>query len=118
MKEVAAKIYHAFDDTPFLTAAACLEYEAANWRNLLVGLTLSEIDDALARTNETVADAIERAAKQIARIRLGGRLRAPYERKRKVFEPDNAGALANVAASRPNISASPEDRNEAEDEAA
>lgn len=100
MKEIQTKAFVAFDGKPFLTEKECADYEAANYRMLLVGLTQEQVDAALSRTDLDRANALEIAAKHVARIRLGGRLRAPAQRKTRGTTPDNADALARAAASK------------------
>lgn len=100
MKDVQTTIYEAFDGKRFLTEQECNDYESAHWHHQLVGLTIEDVDAALDRTNVDRADAFEKAGQRIARKRLAdGERRRTVKREPNV--PDNADALARVAASKP-----------------
>jgi DNA-binding transcriptional MerR regulator len=95
----------AFDGTRFFSEEECAAYEAAHWQRQLVGMTLEQVEAALAREDVDRADALEKAGQRIARKRL-----ADGERRRKAPNPPaDVDALARVEQSKPLISAIPEE---------
>jgi hypothetical protein len=108
MKQIPGTIYQAFDGVLFVDEKACVEYEAQNWRLLLVGLTIEQVDAAIDRLDTNRADSFEKAGQRIARKRL-----ADGERRRKAPNPPaDADALARVEESKLLITAIPNDRDD------
>jgi hypothetical protein len=79
MKQITKFV--AFDDAEFATEALCRAYEATNCHRLLVGLSIEEIERAIAGDQEDVAEALETVGTKIARAR---RERGDLKRKRSV----------------------------------
>jgi hypothetical protein len=75
-------IFVAFDDTEFDDAKECRHYESENAGGMIAGKTMAHISAAVAYTNtpeaRALADAIEKAAKMIAKKRV-----AAGDKKRK-----------------------------------
>lgn len=72
-------MFHAYDGTPFTTVEACLAHEKTIPEWALVGLTIDQVRDAMARRGDLArADAIEVIGAAIARDR-----RADGELKRQ-----------------------------------
>lgn len=105
MKTITGQIHVAFDGSPFVSEIACREYENGHWHKQLVGLTLDQVLAALDRQDTDLADAFERAARKIAsRRREQGETRKPGPKAGESgFKPDDADALAKVAASKPEV---------------
>ena len=78
MKSVPATIFVAFDGTRFFDEKEGDAYEAQHWHRLLEGMSAIQIQQSLDRTDVERADAIERAARIIAKKRVasGERRRA------------------------------------------
>lgn len=75
--------YHAQDGTRFTTAEECKRHEQGRSIERLVNMTDEQVNDAIARTDTTLADAIEFAGKLIAEKR---RADGDLKRKRKTAE--------------------------------
>jgi hypothetical protein len=67
MKQVTQ--YESFDGKRFDTEAECKTHEAGLSHMRLVGLTVDQIEAAIARTDIELADAIEAVGAKIARAR-------------------------------------------------
>ena len=84
MKQVTR--FEAFDGEIFATEAECRSHEYANAHRRLVGLTLDQVNAAMARTDSELADAFEAVGTKIARDRRdAGELKRP--RRAETQEP-------------------------------
>jgi len=85
MKIIQITRYVAFDGTEFPTEETCREYEASEWPQRFVGLTITEVEAALNRTDLELAAAFERAGMQIRALRYeAGDLRRPRKPKEEI----------------------------------
>ena len=94
MRTEMQPVFLAFDGTPFLTEKDCVAYEDGHWHKQLVGMTLEQVIAALERNDIDRANAFERAARKIAKLRVeaGDRLRAPKKADEPAPQIDERGA--------------------------
>lgn len=70
MRIVQRPEYEAFDGARFPTEEACRAHEAGKWPLRFVGLTEAQVLSAFDRTDKDLADAFEKAARQIIEKRF------------------------------------------------
>ena len=94
----AVTAYIADDGTSFDAREACEAHEAAGFARQFVGLTLEQVDAALARTNVPLADAFEAIGNRISKARLdAGELRRRSNKAGAAPPLPSSGSVAPAA---------------------
>ena len=94
----AVTTYIADDGTSFETREACEAHEAAGFARQFVGLTIDQVDAALARTNVPLADAFEAIGNRISKARLdAGELRRRSKKAGDAPPPTSSDSVAPAA---------------------